>query len=132
MQDNKIHRHNRVVENLSNFPIRYILDRFGSIRHGNFPGKGWGKEPVETRRHTVYVYRAGLAELAGGPHYVGFPAAQPSYLFNVSFALVTIQIGPSLSMRCQPPSLPISLVFSLIIWKPMFNNALREYTRPYL
>lgn len=74
-----------------------------------------GNIKLKTRWHTVYVYRAGLAELAGGPHYVGFPTAQPSYLFNVSFALVTIQIGPSLSMRCQPPSLPISLVLSLII-----------------
>lgn len=84
------------------FPFQK-LDKF-SIRE-NFAGRVEGKRKrSETRWHTVYVYRAGLAELAGGPHYVGFPAAQPSYLFNVSFALVTIQIGPSLSMRCQPPS----------------------------
>lgn len=58
----------------------------------------------------IRVHRAGLAELAGGPHYVGFPTAQPSYLFNVSFALVTIQIGPSLSVRCQPLSTDLTRV----------------------
>ena len=70
------------------------------------PGNTWRNSTT----HRVYVYRASLAELAGGPHYVSFPTAQPSYLFNVSFALVTIQIGPSFSMRCQPPSTNLTRV----------------------
>lgn len=76
---------------------------------------------VETLRHTEYMYRVGLTVLAGGPHYVGFPTAYPSYLFNVSFALVTIQISPSFSIPRQRHP-PISLVLSLIIGKTMFNN----------
>lgn len=44
----------------------------------------------------IAVYSKCLVGPAGGPHYVGFPTGCPSYLFNVSFALVTIQIGPSL------------------------------------
>lgn len=60
--------------------------------------------------------------LAGGPHYVGSPLlTSASYLFNVSFALVTIQISSSFSIPHQQ-HLSIPLVSSLIIRKTMFNN----------
>lgn len=51
----------------------------------------------------------------------GCPLLTPSYLFNVSFALVTIQISSSFSILYQR-HLPILLVSSLIIEKAMFNN----------
>lgn len=82
----------------------------------------------ETLRYTEYVYGVvGLnAVLAGGPHYVGFPTAYPSYLFNVSFALVTIQISSSFSIP-RHRHRPISLVSSLIIGRAMFNNDNRAH-----
>lgn len=51
----------------------------------------------------------------------GSPLLTPSYLFNVSFALVTIQISSSFSTLYQW-HLSILLVSSLIIRKTMFNN----------
>jgi len=51
----------------------------------------------------------------------GSPLLTLSYLFNVSFALVTIQISSSFSISHQR-HLPISLVSFLIIGKTMFNN----------
>lgn len=65
--------------------------------------KVWKMAKVQSKilRYTEYVYRVGLTMLAGGPHYVGFPTAYPSYLFNVSFALVTIQISSSFSIPRQ-------------------------------
>lgn len=96
-----------------------IFDKIGSFE--KFAGRVEGEK--RTKLDVTPCTCTEVGRLAGGPHYVGFPAAHPSYLFNVSFALVTIQIGPSLFTRCLPPSPSISLVFSLIIWKPMFNNA---------
>ena len=79
--------------------------------------KKWGTKLGDT----VYVYQSGLMGLAGGPHYVGLFAGYPSYLFNVSFALVTIQIGSSLSIQSKEHLL-ISLMFFVIILKTILNN----------